>query len=957
KELSGFKYRHDLVRDVMCDVLKLVGISSKNEPPMNFLTGLLEGRSALRPADILVFGWVEGKHDCVDLTGVSPFVGLRDNVLVAGQAALKAESSKVAKHKKACLENQHVFILFAFDTFGFLASEAEKFLTRVQRVVQNLFLSDKMEAGTTTNTLTAKILILNDLWLMRIEQYFFTTDYSLWEVIQNGNKVLKRTVGTVEHIYEPTSTEENLDRKNVMKARGTLLTALPNKDQLKFPSYKDSKLLMEAIEKRKTMPVENSIENALIAQDGIRGYDWSYQAEEEHPTNYTLMALTSSGSSSSSDLEVDSCSKTCLKAYTSLKEQYDNKHQLKFNSHKDVKTLMEAIEKCFGDEQVESEFADVVSNVTSSDVKTVESKHEYVDVTNKGVYSTIETKPTRKKSFHAQIIEDWNSDDESKLKTAGLPVNTVRPVHTAESKPIVNYSRPISNAFKRGHSQVIRPYNKYTTYKKTIFNKMVYTVRVKDTTARDRAVGNPHQKEYKEKEVIDSGCSRHMIGNKCYLYDYEDYDGGFVFFGDGIKREFSVVRTPRQNGIAERKNKTLIETARTMALVIKPHNKTPYELIRRRPPLIDFMKPFRCLVTILNTRDHLGKFNRKADEGFFVSSPVSTAGPSCANTASPSPINVARTPAYTNAFEEHPLECFSPFKNAFSLLYVPIVTPINDTGIFANAYDDEAMEEEVDINNVISSYTILDAPLTKFLKDHPKDQVIGSIETPVQTRQMTKINKEHDKTVYKELEDIMERAVTAASSLEAEQDCDKSIENAFAKFNTIITSLKALDEGFSSKNCVRKFLRALHTKWRAKVMAIEESKNLTTLSLDELIGNLKVYEEVIKKDSEIVKSKREQSRSIALKARNESSDDDSSTSDSEDEEYAIAVRDFKKFFKRRGRFVRQSHEERKSFQRNKDNKKGKGERKCFKCGDPNHLIGECLKLSRYQNQKVFVGGS
>ncbi|GJX43057.1 hypothetical protein Tco_0259733 [Tanacetum coccineum] len=124
----------------------------------------------------------------------------------------------------------------------------------------------------------------------------------------------------------------------------------------------------------------------------------------------------------------------------------------------------------------------------------------------------------------------------------------------------------------------------------------------------------------------------------------------------------------------------------------------------------------------------------------------------------------------------------------------------------------------------------------------------------------------------------------------------------------------------------KKFLRALHPKWRAKVTAIEESKNLTTLSLDELIGNLKVYEEVIKKDSETVISKREQSRSIALKARKESSDDDSSTSNSEDEEYAMAVRDFNKFFKTRGRFARQPHEEKKSFQRNKDDKNGKGEK-------------------------------
>ncbi|GKC31830.1 putative ribonuclease H-like domain-containing protein, partial [Tanacetum coccineum] len=110
----------------------------------------------------------------------------------------------------------------------------------------------------------------------------------------------------------------------------------------------------------------------------------------------------------------------------------------------------------------------------------------------------------------------------------------------------------------------------------------------------------------------------------------------------GIKREFSVARTPQQNGVAERKNRTLIEAARTMladsklpttfwakavntacyvqnrVLVIKPHNKTPYELFLCRKPALSFMRPFGCYVTILNTIDHLGKFNRKADEGFFV---------------------------------------------------------------------------------------------------------------------------------------------------------------------------------------------------------------------------------------------------------------------------------------------------------------------------------------------------
>nr|GFA69390.1 putative ribonuclease H-like domain-containing protein [Tanacetum cinerariifolium] len=629
-----------------------------------------------------------------------------------------------------------------------------------------------------------------------------------------------------------------------------------------------------------------------------------------------------------------------------------------------------------------------------------------------------------------------------KLKTAGTPVNTFRQVNTTDSKPIMNYSRPISNAFKRGYSQAIRPFNKYSAYKKTIFNKKVNAVmastcwvwKAKHSSASNTfkkhsyidARGNPQQKEYKEKGVIDNGFSRHMIGNKCYLTDYKDCDGGFVSFGDGkgrisrkgkiktgtfnfndvyfckelkrlghinyktmkklergnlvrglpskifdnnhacvacqkgkqhkafykaklvssiskplhmlhmdlfghthvkslmkksyclvntddisrfswvfflatkdetsgilktfiigienqleckvkvikydngtefknsvmnqfcdmkrIKREFSIGRTPQQNGVAEKKNRTLIEDARTMlvdsklpttfwaeainiacyvlnrALVIKPYNKTPYEIIRERPPIIDFMKPFGCPVTILNTKDYLSKFDEKADEGFFVGysvvskamrvfnkrtriveetlnirflqntpnvkgnepdwlfdinsltlsmnyvpvvagfqtngiagtkgnivagqaekkkepeqeyilipicttdslisqglknsavdagkkatevdesqvsdnggqddqvtrsdSPDNTAGPSFVNAVSPSPINVTGTPASTNAFEEHHFKRFSPFKNAFSLPHVPIVTLINDTGIFGNAYDDEAVEEE-----------------------------------------------------------------------------------------------------------------------------------------------------------------------------------------------------------------------------------------------------------------------
>ncbi|GJW71471.1 putative ribonuclease H-like domain-containing protein [Tanacetum coccineum] len=110
----------------------------------------------------------------------------------------------------------------------------------------------------------------------------------------------------------------------------------------------------------------------------------------------------------------------------------------------------------------------------------------------------------------------------------------------------------------------------------------------------------------------------------------------------GIQREYSIARTPQQNGVAERKNRTLIEAARTMladsllpiqfwaeavhtacyvlnrVLVTKPQMKTPYELLMGKSPNISFMKPFGCPLTILNTLDHLGKFEGKSEEGYLL---------------------------------------------------------------------------------------------------------------------------------------------------------------------------------------------------------------------------------------------------------------------------------------------------------------------------------------------------
>ncbi|GJX05490.1 retrovirus-related pol polyprotein from transposon TNT 1-94 [Tanacetum coccineum] len=189
----------------------------------------------------------------------------------------------------------------------------------------------------------------------------------------------------------------------------------------------------------------------------------------------------------------------------------------------------------------------------------------------------------------------------------------------------------------------------------------------------------------------------------------------------------------------------------------------------------------------------------------------------------------------------------------------------------------------------LDGYGVLDVRIVFFRFLHLSSRMRDF--QPIENNLETKLD---EVAVFEKQSDELKKRL--AKNNEAKMVISKS------KITRLTFCLKALDEGYSSKNYVRKFLRALHPKWRAKVTAIEESKDLTSLSLDELIGN--------------------------LKAKKESSDEESSTSGSEDEEYAMAVRDFKKFFKRRGRF-----------------------------GDPNHLIGECPKPPKDKNQRAFIKGS
>ncbi|GJV61490.1 putative ribonuclease H-like domain-containing protein [Tanacetum coccineum] len=182
----------------------------------------------------------------------------------------------------------------------------------------------------------------------------------------------------------------------------------------------------------------------------------------------------------------------------------------------------------------------------------------------------------------------------------------------------------------------------------------------------------------------------------------------------GIKREFSVARTPQQNGVAERKNRTLIEAARNMlvdsklpttfwaeavniayyvlnrVLVIKPYNKTPYKLIRGRPPLIDFMKPCGCPVTILNTRDHLGKFDGKANEGYFARYSVVSKAMRVFNKRTrivKETLNIRFLENIPNVKGNRPDWLFDVDSLAISMNYVPVAIENKTNGIAGTKYN------------------------------------------------------------------------------------------------------------------------------------------------------------------------------------------------------------------------------------------------------------------------------
>nr|GEX95679.1 copia protein [Tanacetum cinerariifolium] len=441
-----------------------------------------------------------------------------------------------------------------------------------------------MDSKSTSVVSASKLPILNpnefDLWKMRIEQYFLMTDYSLWEVIINGDSPVPIVV--VEGAIDVDDLEE-IDLRWQM----AMLTMRARR------SLKDT---------RKTVAAEPQRRH-------------SYQAEEE-PANFALMAILSS--SSASDNEVKSCSKACSKAYDELHSQYD-KLTIDFcKSQFDVlsyQAALESVEARLVLSQPNGEYYVVPPPITGNFMPptpnlvfhtspiAVETAHSAFNVKLRPTRSAQDISHVTRPM--APIIEDWVSDSEDESepndpqsdpsfvqtsKHVKLFRHSAQPVKASilddtsnstslktngrskrknrktcfvcrgvdhlikdfpaailtKSKPeSVTAARPVSvvvskiMATKPRHSRslhttsnsIIRRHKTRSQFSKTSNSSPnVIAAKAQVVNAAKGKWSNP-QYALKDKGVIDSGCSRHMTGNMSYLSDFQELNGGYVAFG------------------------------------------------------------------------------------------------------------------------------------------------------------------------------------------------------------------------------------------------------------------------------------------------------------------------------------------------------------------------------------------------------------------------------------------
>nr|GEV03105.1 copia protein [Tanacetum cinerariifolium] len=352
------------------------------------------------------------------------------------------------------------------------------------------------------------------------------TDYALWKVIVNGDSPPpKRTVDGVEQTYPPTTAEEKLARKNALKARGTLLMALPNKHQLKFNSYKISKSLMEAIEKRfegnkeskKVIKVKPKLTKCGMSSNSSGNTNQAHGFNSANTDSLSDAVIYSFFANQSNSLQLDNEDLQQIDADDL--EEMDLKWQmaiLTMRARRFPKRLegraprenrnREPIRRNAEDGPINfalMAYTSLGSSSSSNSDTEVNDKYK----TGEGYHAVLPPYTGNFMPPKPDLILTNVDEYVASESVTSVPTFATNEAKTSESKP-KSVSEPIIEDW------------------------------VSDSEDENETETKSKQRKpsfAKEKGFIDIGCSRHMIGNMSYLFEYEEIDGGYVALGGDPK--------------------------------------------------------------------------------------------------------------------------------------------------------------------------------------------------------------------------------------------------------------------------------------------------------------------------------------------------------------------------------------------------------------------------------------
>nr|GEW61549.1 uncharacterized mitochondrial protein AtMg00810-like [Tanacetum cinerariifolium] len=560
---------------------------------------------------------------------------------------------------------------------------------------------------------------------MRMEKYLTHTDYALWEVIVNGDAPtsIASVNGGVEAAIPPKTIAEKITRRNELKAKSTLLLAIPDEHLLKFHGIKDAKTLWEAI--KASLQLDNEDLEQIDTGD-LEEIDLKWQVAM--PTMRVKRFIMKT------------------------------RRNLNFNGKETV-----------GFDKTKTGLG-------------YDSQLNERDLTNKS-----DVFESASDSSVNESEEDNNQANDRYKASEGY--HAFPPSYTGNfmpSRPDLSFAWLDDSVFKSTISKTITSMHEteISTSKTSKERKSVLNNEGKATGQRE---SNP-QYTLKDQGIFDSECSRHMMKNKSFLTDYQEIDGGFVAFSGSPKGE----------------------------------RKAAQSLLS---PNLDFIKPFGCPVNILNTLDHLGKFEGKSDKGFLVGYSVNKRGPewlfyidSLTNSMNYEPVtagnqtnndagieinpNAGKAGQEKASDHEYILLLFMPSRTQSSddkdagkvpgkgnegvskgsgiddqektdnmtqdvdiaepsintastnintgSLNINIVgsndsnmSSLEETSIFDDVYDDREVDAEADTNNLELSTVVSSIPTTRVYKDHPKEKIIEDLNLATQTRRMLNFSKEN----------------------------------------------------------------------------------------------------------------------------------------------------------------------------------------------------------------------